>query len=145
MPFMTVNCSCVASSCHQRWADTHRQEVGELLVQQRLQLLLVQLVLVSFFSRVGVKHIDEARHGVLQFAAHFGFSSAKKKVREVESGFTVKNTENVETKSCCSSEAKEMTFSRRKPEEKQQKTTLTAAAFSSQRCYFSLLRGRVMI
>lgn len=52
------------------WRDTHCEEFNEFSLQQVLQLRFAQLVLVAFFSRIGVKHGDEALHSCLQVGSH---------------------------------------------------------------------------
>lgn len=48
----------------------YREEVGELAVQEFLQLALVELVLVSIVSRVVVENCYQCIHCTFQLARH---------------------------------------------------------------------------
>lgn len=49
---------------------SYREEVGELAVQQLLQLALVEFEFVSIVSRVVVENCDQCIHGTLELARH---------------------------------------------------------------------------
>lgn len=46
--------------------DTYGHESAEFALEEVLQLTVVQLVFVTFFSRIGVKHLDEAPNSHFQ-------------------------------------------------------------------------------
>ena len=46
--------------------DTYGHESAEFALEEVLQLTIVQLVFVTFFSRIGVKHLDEAPNSHFQ-------------------------------------------------------------------------------
>lgn len=68
--FLTKNRVNFAPCIKKKKLLTHRQEAGQLALQQCLQLRFAEFVFVSLVGRVGVEYRNEALHGLLELGRH---------------------------------------------------------------------------